>query len=99
MADSWKHLNWPSVLSDLRYIRDRLEGPLEKDSSYRLQQVAWNNQSKAGANLIRDISGLRRHLLGGSTRSRPTAYSPSIIIELAELLYRQPASGRSHWFC
>ena len=38
-----------------------------------------------------DISGLRRHLLEGFSRCRPTAYSPSIIIELAELLYIQPA--------
>ena len=56
-----------------------------------LQQVAWHNQSKAGADLIRDISGLRRHLPKGFTQCRPNAYSPSIIIELTELLYRQPA--------
>ena len=89
---SWQYPNWPSVLSNLKYIRDRPEGPPEKYSRpYRLQQVAWHNQSKAGANLIKDISGLRRHLLEGFTRCRPIAYSPSIIIQLAELLYRQPA--------
>ena len=38
-----------------------------------------------------DISDLRRHLPEGFPRCRPTAYSPSIIIELAELLYIQPA--------
>jgi len=41
--------------------------------------------------LIRDISGLRRHLLESFSQCRPTAYSPSIIIELAKLLYSQPA--------
>jgi len=34
-----------------------------------------------------DISGLRWHLPEGFSRRSPTAYSPSIIIELAELLY------------
>jgi len=38
-----------------------------------------------------DISGLRRHFPEGFCLCRPTAYSPSIIIELAELLYIQPA--------
>jgi len=38
-----------------------------------------------------DISGLRRHLPESFSRYRLTAYSPSIIIELAELLYIQPA--------
>ena len=93
VADSWEHSNWASVLLDNEYIRDCPEGPPEKNSRpYRLQQVAWHHQSKAGADLIRDISDLRRHLPEGFTRCRPTAYSPSIIIiELAELLYSQPA--------
>jgi hypothetical protein len=92
VVDSWEHPNWPSVLSDLRYVRHRPEGPPEKYSRpCRLQQVAWHNQSKAGADLIRDVSGLRRHLSEGFTCCRPTAYSPSIIVELAELLYSQPA--------
>jgi len=30
VAYSWEHLNWPSILLDLRYIRDRPEGPPEK---------------------------------------------------------------------
>ena len=38
-----------------------------------------------------DISNVRRHLPEGSSRCGPTAYSPSIIIKLAELLYIQPA--------
>ena len=38
-----------------------------------------------------DISNVRRHLPEGFFRYSPTAYSPSIIIELAELLYIQPA--------
>jgi len=38
-----------------------------------------------------DLSGLRRHLQEGFSRCRPTAYSPSIIIEPAELVYSQPA--------
>ena len=93
VADSWEHPDWPSVLSDLKYIRDRRpEGPPERYSRpYRLQQVAWHNQSKAGADLIRDISGLCRHLPECFSRCRLTAYSPSIIIELAGLLYSQPA--------
>ena len=37
------------------------------------------------------ISNVRRHLLKDFSRCSPTAYSPSIIIELAELLYIQPA--------
>ena len=53
--------------------------------------MAWHNQSKAGAELIMDISNVRRHLPEGFFRYSPTAYSPSIIIELAELLYIQPA--------
>jgi len=92
VADSWEHSAWLAVLKNLRYIRDRPEGPPERYSGpYRLQQVAWHNQSKAGADLIMDISSLRRHLLEGFSRCRPTAYSPSIIIELAELLYIQTA--------
>ena len=38
-----------------------------------------------------DISNVRRHLPEGFSRCSPTAYSPNIIIELAELLYIQPA--------
>ena len=80
------------VLEDLSSIRDRPEGPPERYSRpYRLQQVAWHNQFKAGADLIMDISGLRRHFPEGFSGCRPTACSPSIIIELAELLYIQPA--------
>ena len=94
VANSWEHPDCLMVLKNLRYIRDRLEGPPERYSiPYILQQVAWHNQSKAGADLIMDISclALRRHLPEGFPRCRPTAYSPSIIIELAELLYIQPA--------
>jgi len=79
VADSWEHPDHP-------------EGPSERYSRpYKLQQVAWHNQSKAGAELIMDISNVRLHLPEGFPRCRPTAYSPSIIIELAELLYIQPA--------
>jgi len=53
--------------------------------------VAWRNQSKAGADLIMDIFNMRRHLAECFSRCSPTACSPSIIIELAELLYIQPA--------
>jgi len=92
VADDWEHPDWLVVLVDLRYIRDRPEGPPERYSRpYRLQQVAWHNQSKAGASLIMDISCLRRHLPEGFSWCRLTACSPSIIIELAELLYIQPA--------
>ena len=59
--------------------------------AHTLQQVAWHNQSKAGAELIIDISNVRRHLPEVFSRCSPTVYSPSIIIELAELLYIQPA--------
>jgi len=60
VADSWEHPDWLVVLADLRYIKDCPEGPPEKYSRpYRLQQVAWHNHSKAGADLIMDISGLR----------------------------------------
>jgi len=70
VADSWVHPKWPSVIVDLRYVKDRPEGPPEKYSRpYRLQQVAWHNQSKAEANLIRDISGVCRHLPEGFTIS------------------------------
>jgi len=91
VADSLEHPDWLVVLAN-RYIRDRPEGPLERYSRpYRLQQVAWHNQSKAGADLIMDVSGLSRHLPEGFSRCRPTAYYPSIIIELAERLYIQTA--------
>ena len=53
--------------------------------------MAWHNQSKSGAELIMDISHVRWHLLEGFSRCSPTAYSSSIIIELAELLYIQAA--------
>jgi len=83
---------WPSVFVDLKYIRDRPEGPPEKYSGpFRLQQVTWHNQSKAEADLIRDISGVCRHLPEGFTECRLTVYSPSIIIKVAQLLYSQPA--------
>jgi len=92
VANSWEHPDCLMVLKNLRYIRDRLEGPPERYSiPYKLQQVAWHNQSKAGANLIMDFSGLRRHLPKGFSLCRPTVYSASIIMELAELLYIQPA--------
>jgi len=92
VADSWEHPDWLAVLENLRYIRDHPEGPSERYSrSYKLQQVAWHNQSKTGAELIMDISDVRRHLPEGFSRCSPTAYSPSTIIELAELLYIQPA--------
>jgi len=91
VANRWEHPNWSSILLDLRYIRNHPEGPPEKYSRpYRLQQATWHNQFKAGVDLISDISGLRRHLPEGFTRCRQTAYFPSIIIQLAELLYRQP---------
>jgi len=48
--------------------------------------VAWHNQSKAGAELIMDISNVRQHLSEGFSWCSTTAYSPSIIIELSELL-------------
>jgi len=38
-----------------------------------------------------DISNVRRHLPEGFSRCSPTAYSPNIIIEFAELLCIQPA--------
>ena len=53
--------------------------------------MAWHNQSKAGAELIMDISNVRLHLPEGFSRCSQAAYSPSIIIELAELVYIQPA--------
>jgi len=37
-----------------------------------------------------NVSNVRRHLPESFSRCSPTAYSPSIIIELAELLYIQP---------
>ena len=80
------------ALKNLRCIRDHLEGlPDWYSRPYKLQQVAWHNQSKAGAELIVDISNVRRHLPEGFSRCSPTAYSPSIIIIFAELLYIQPA--------
>jgi len=92
VADSCEHPDWLAVLENLRYIRDHPEGPSERYSRpYKLQQVACHNQCKAGAELIMDISNMRRHLPEGFSRCSPTAYSPSIIIELAELLYIQPA--------
>ena len=92
VADSWERPDWLVVLENLTYIRDHPEGTPERYSTpYKLQQVAWHNQSKAGANLIMDFSGLRRHLPKGFSLCRPTAYSASIIMELAELLYIQPA--------
>ena len=92
VAESWEHPDWLAVLKNLKYIWDHLEGPSERYSRpYKLQQVARHNQSKAGAELIMDISNVRRHLPEGFSRCSPTAYSPSIIIELAKLLYIQPA--------
>jgi len=79
-----------AVLGNLRYIQDHLEGPPDRYSC-KLQQVAWHNQSKTGADLIIDISNVRRHLPEGFSRCSMIVYSPSIIIELAELLYIQPA--------
>ena len=53
VAESWEHPDWLAVLENLRYIRDHPEGPSERYSRpYKLQQVAWHNQSKAGAELI-----------------------------------------------
>jgi len=87
VADSLEHPDWLAVLENLRYIWDHPEGSSERYSRpYKLQQVAWHNQSKAGAELIMDISHVRWHLLEGFSRCSPTAYSSSIIIELAELL-------------
>jgi len=92
VADSWEHPDWLVVLENLRYIRDHPEGSSDRYSRpYKLQQGVWHNQSKTGAELIMDISNVRQHLLEGFSRCSPTAYSPSIIIELAELLYIQPA--------
>jgi len=94
VAYSWEHPDWLAVLENLGYIWDHPEGPPERYSRpYKLQQVAWHNQSKPGANLIMDISGLRRHLLGGFSRCSITAYSPSIIFQLVELLYIQLAQA------
>jgi len=92
VADSWEHPDCLAVLENLRYIQDHPEGPSDRYSRpYKLQQVAWHNQSKAGAELIMDISNVRLHLPEGFSRCSLTAYSPSIVIELAELLYIQPA--------
>jgi len=92
VAYSWEHPDWLAVLENLRYIRDHPEGSSDRYSRpYKVQQVAWHNQSKAGAELIMDISNVRRHLPEGFSRCSPTAYSPSIIIELAELLSIQLA--------
>jgi len=92
VVDSWEHPDLLAVLEDLRHIRDHLEGPPERYSRpYKLQQVALHYHSKPGADLIMDISGLHRHLSEGFSRCRPTAYSPSIILEIAELVYIQPA--------
>jgi len=88
VVDSWEYPDWLEVLQNLRNIRDHPEGPPERYSRpCKLQQVTWHKQSKAGVDLIMDISSLRRLFPEGSL----TAYSPSIIIELAELLYIQPA--------
>ena len=92
VADSCEHLDWLEVLENLRYIRDHPEGAPERYSRpYKLQQVAWHKQSKAGVELIMDIFNVRQHLPEGFSWCSSTAYSPSIIIELAELLYIQPA--------
>jgi len=92
VADSWEYPDWLAVLENLRYIRDHPESPSERYSRpYKLQQVAWHSQSKAGVELIMDIFNVRQHLPEGFSWCSSTAYSPSIIIELAELLYIQPA--------
>jgi len=96
VADSWEHPNWPSILSNLlyvRFLRDHPEGHGPWDKHFRpsrLQQVAWQSQSKAVLELIKGIAGLRRHLLEGFTRSEAGVHSSSIIIKLTELFYRQP---------
>jgi len=96
VADSWEHPDWLVVLENLRYIRDHPEGPPDRYSRpYKLQQVAWHNQSKAGADLIMDISNVHQHLPESFSRCSPTACSPSIIVELVELLYIQPAPADS----
>jgi len=70
------------VLENLRYIQDHPEGSFQRYfRPYKLQQVAWHNQSNAGAELIMDISNVRWHLPEGFSQCSPTAYSPSIIIE------------------
>ena len=90
--DSWEHPDWLVVLENLRYIRDHPEGPPKQYSRpYKLQQVAWHNESKEGADLIMGISSVRWHLPESFSRCSPTDYSPSIIIELAKLLYVQSA--------
>ena len=90
VADSWDHPSWPHVLSNLRCIRDHPEGPPEKYSKpYKLQQVAWYNKAKAEDVLIRDIIGACRHLPEGFTSCKLAAYSPSVIIELAEFFHSQ----------
>ena len=74
VAESREHPDWLGVLENLRYIRDHPKGPPEQYSRpYKLQRVAWHNQSKAGADLIMDISGLRRHLPEGFSRCSLTA--------------------------
>jgi len=54
-----------------------------------VEPVAWHSQSRSGIELVKSISGLRRHLPDSFTRCHPTTYSPSVIIEFAELFYRQ----------
>jgi len=63
MVNGWEAPDWPQGLADLRYICDQshLVGG-QHQKSYRLQPMAWHSQVKAGQNLIRSISQLRRHL-------------------------------------
>jgi len=91
VAESWEHPDWPANLSELRHTRDLTECPSGKYTKpYRLQEFAWLSQAKAGTDLIGSITGLRRHIPEGFTWCSPAFYSPSIIIELAELVHRQP---------
>jgi len=92
VADTCEHPDWLAVLENLRYIQDHPESlPDPYSRPNKLQQVAWHNQSKAGTNLILDISNVRRHLQEGFSQCSPTAYSPNIIIALPELLHIRPA--------
>ena len=73
--------------------------PVEREGNTRnLNDCSpWCNIARPKPVRLWDIIRLRRHLPEGFTRCAPEFYCLSIIIELEELLQRQPGPGSTEW--